>query len=88
MSRGPIVTDAIVREVKAFKGKYPNMTQDDLAKMTDLSRSTVGAILRGEYDGKAQGGDFESEALELLREIAANLAAIRGGQFEINYEED
>lgn len=83
---GCMVTREHVDTVKGYKERYPQMNQDDLAKLSGVSHNTVSRILRGHYDHLRQpsqeplfGGTGE-RIVELLEEI---LDALKGDDEEV-----
>ena len=76
MARNKLVTQEKVAEVKSIKEHYPDMTNEMVGKLADMSGATVGRILRGEYDPKPvhepepDAKKADDDALLLLMELA------------------
>ena len=43
------ITNEIVEEVKKYASKYPDMTQNDMARLVGISPASVSNILNGTY---------------------------------------
>lgn len=51
----------LVTEVKKYASKYPNMTQEDLAKFVGVSPASISNILNGMYDDFLEEKSVESQ---------------------------
>lgn len=55
------ITKETILEVKKYASKYPELTQEDLAKFVGVSPASVSNILRGTYDDFIEEQKIESQ---------------------------
>lgn len=73
MARGKQVTPEMVKDVRSAHTRWPDMSYEELGRYAGTSGVTVGRILRGDYDHKAQSVPSDGGAvLKAVEEVKAN----------------
>lgn len=55
------ITKEVVLTVKKYMSKYPDMTQEDLAKLVGVSPASISNIVSGRYDDLIEEKSVESQ---------------------------